>query len=214
MNKLDYHYQDAWRFTTTATCQSPIDVVAARLSDGPAMVIDWSGLQTTAISKKEQVIGDQFFCRGKLLIDGQSFELIRFHLHDGFEHLFDGQGGTAELHFVFERPDGGTLVLAVFFDEDVSAADRFKDLCSGQQTEADLQDFLPKNASTIISYQGTLTTPPLKEDVQWLLVQERLTISPADVLALKQAYPENHRAVQADGGRAVSRHSLRLLSNP
>ncbi|WP_010691386.1 carbonic anhydrase family protein [Fructobacillus fructosus] len=145
MEKLNYHYQDAWRYTTTATCQSPIDVVADKLVDGPAMAIDWSGLTISPLLKKEQVIGDQFFCHGKLVIDGQTVELVRFHIHDGFEHLWDGQSGAAELHLVFKRADGGTLVLAVFLDENPQAEAIFKPILDGTAAKVDLTTFLPKN---------------------------------------------------------------------
>lgn len=203
MEKLNYHYQDAWRYTTTATCQSPIDVVADKLVDGPEMVIDWSGLKESPLLKKEQVIGDQFFCRGKLVIDGQIVNLVRFHIHDGFEHLFDGKGGAAELHLVFQREDGGTLVLAIFLEEDSQAKVLFKPILEEKTTTVDLLTFLPENKQTMMTYKGTLTTPPLKQDVEWLLLEERLGINPEDLQAFAQAYPDNHRKVQPLGNRLV-----------
>ncbi|MCK8637877.1 carbonic anhydrase family protein [Fructobacillus fructosus] len=208
MEKLNYHYQDAWRYTTTATCQSPIDVVADKLVDGPAIAIDWSGLTISPLLKKEQVIGDQFFCHGKLVIDGQTVELVRFHIHDGFEHLWDGQSGAAELHLVFKRADGGTLVLAVFLEEDAEAGPLFAPILAGQQAQADLLTFLPAKKESILTYKGTLTTPPLKKDVDWLLLKERLGISPVDVAAFAQAYPDNYRKVQPLGNRLVVRHQI------
>jgi carbonic anhydrase len=212
MEKLNYHYQDAWRYTTTATCQSPIDVVADKLVDGPAMAIDWSGLTISPLLKKEQVIGDQFFCHGKLVIDGQTVELVRFHIHDGFEHLWDGQSGAAELHLVFKRADGGTLVLAVFLDENPQAEAIFKPILDGTAAKVDLTTFLPKNKKTMMTYMGTLTTPPLKKDVEWLLLKERLGISPVDVVAFAQVYPDNYRKVQPLGNRSVVRHQITSLT--
>ncbi|MCK8617506.1 carbonic anhydrase family protein [Fructobacillus sp. M158] len=211
MNKLDYHYQDVWRFTTMATCQSPIDVVAAKLQTGPAMVLDWSGLQTTALERKKQVIGDQFFCQGLLRIDQQAYSLIRFHVHDGAEHLFDGQAADAELHFVFQRPDGGTLVLAIFYEEEAEAPLRFQKIYHNQGQRVQLQSLLPADVSSVITYRGSLTTPPLKKDVDWILVKEKLGINPVDLATFKQDYPDNHRAVQPLNGRPVQQRPVKML---
>lgn len=205
MEKLNYHYQDAWRYTTTATCQSPIDVVADKLVDGPEMVIDWSGLKESSLLKKEQVIGDQFFCRGKLVIDGQIVNLVRFHIHDGFEHLFEGKGGAAELHLVFQREDGGTLVLAIFLEEDVKVPALFAPILKEEVRSVDLSTFLPKQKGSVVTYTGTLTTPPLKKDVEWVLLENRLGINPVDLQAFTHAYPGNARMVQPQGERTVYR---------
>lgn len=212
MEKLNYHYQDAWRNTTTATCQSPIDVVAADLVSGSPLRIDWSNLQTSAVRKDEQVIGDQFFCDGQLLINEESYDLVRFHIHDGYEQLWDGQDGPAELHLVFNRPDGGTFVLGVFLTLDEKASALFEPVLNEKINQVNLQDFLPDNADEAVSYIGTLTTPPLKKDVQWLLLKEPLGINADDLATFTQVYPDNHREVQPVLNRAVSLHQIVTLS--
>ncbi|MFC4761263.1 carbonic anhydrase family protein [Fructobacillus durionis] len=212
MEKLNYHYQDAWRHTTTATCQSPIDVVAADLAEGSPLRIDWSKLQTSAVRKDEQVIGDQFFCDGQVMINDVTYDLVRFHIHDGYEHLWNGQGGPAELHLVFTRPEGGTFVLAVFLTLDEQAETLFRPILKEEKKQVNLQNFLPAVVTEAVTYVGTLTTPPLKKDVHWLLLKETLGINTEDLVTFTQAYPDNHRDVQPVQEREVLWHQVESMS--
>ncbi|MBS9335151.1 carbonic anhydrase family protein [Fructobacillus sp. M1-13] len=208
MDKLDYQEQSAWRYTTKERAQSPIDVTQSAIQKGEDWSVDWSGLGKTAVLKKKPVIGDQFFATGQLKVNDRSYDLVRFHLHDGAEHYLFGKKAAAELHLVFQRPDGGTLVLAIFLEKDEASALQLAPILNGEEAFVDLQDLLPKNIQKGWAYQGTLTTPPLKEDVAWLLVDAPLAVHQSDLAFLKKSYPDNHRKVQPLNGRAVIEHRL------
>lgn len=46
----------------------------------------------------------------------------------------------------------------------------------------DIQDMLPENLRYYYSYQGSLTTPPCTENVQWFLLADPVLLSKAQVM--------------------------------
>ncbi|MBS9338698.1 carbonic anhydrase family protein [Fructobacillus sp. M2-14] len=203
MDKLDYLYQDAWQHTTKEVDQSPIDIQTKNLKKGDCINVDWQGIGPSALTVKEKVIGDQYYCEGQLTLEEKQYQLERFHTHQGYEHLIDGQSGPAEIHLVFKRPDGGTMVLGIWTKLDEQAPILFEPVFLGRSNTIELMDMVPKNLKSVYTYTGTLTTPPLKEDVHWVLLKEKLGINPVDVAAFAQAYPHNVRSVQPLNGREV-----------
>ncbi|MCO0832121.1 carbonic anhydrase family protein [Fructobacillus sp. W13] len=203
MDKLNYAHQIAWQHTTKEKDQSPIDITKDAVVEGDCIHVDWKGLGPTALTVKEKVIGDQYYCDGQITLGGATYQLERFHTHQGYEHLIDGQSGPAEIHLVFKRPDGGVMVLGVWTELDEEAPVLFAPVFEGKETTIELMDMVPKNFSMVYTYTGTLTTPPLKEDVHWVLLKEKLGINPADVAAFAQAYPHNVREVQPLNGREI-----------
>ncbi|SEH44114.1 carbonic anhydrase family protein [Fructobacillus pseudoficulneus] len=209
MQKLDYRYQSAWKYTTNSIGESPIAIDTKLVVDRDAWLVDWSGIKTSPIRKNAEVTGDQFYCEGELQLNGQSWQLIRFHVHDGAEHLVDGRRFAAEIHFVCQNDQGQTMVLAILATEDHQQEPLLTPLFQEKSKTADLQDFLPKIKSLAYSYVGTLTTPPLQQGIRWFLLAEPLGINQKDLATFKQAYSENHRDCQPLAGRVVERHPLR-----
>ena len=52
-------------------------------------------------------------------------------------------------------------------------------------------------------YPGSLTTPPCSEGVQWMVLKERLHVSPRQVKAFKKLFPVNARPLQDLHDRVV-----------
>ena len=61
---------------------------------------------------------------------------------------------------------------------------------------------LPEDRSTI-RYEGSLTTPPCSETVQWLVVKKAITMSPEQLKALEEHHQDNIRPPQELNGRTV-----------
>lgn len=62
---------------------------------------------------------------------------------------------------------------------------------------------LPKPTSGYYTYSGSLTTPPCSEGVTWIELKEPVTISAAQLKAMRRFYYHNQRPIQPLNGREV-----------
>ncbi len=59
-------------------------------------------------------------------------------------------------------------------------------------------------------YEGSLTTPPCSEGVQWVVMAERRQISPEQMATLTSHLYDNNRPVQPLGDRKIGLVSRKL----
>ncbi|GAO99121.1 carbonic anhydrase family protein [Fructobacillus ficulneus] len=208
MEKLDYRFQSAWTYTTPSSWESPIAIESGSVTTKEPWQIDWTGLKTSPIRKNTELNGDQFYSQGTLVLNGQSWTLIRFHFHDGAEHLVDGSRQDGEVHLVFQNGAGQTMVVGAFLTQSDQVPVQFQPLFTLAKKDLDIQHLLPADRSSAYTYLGTLTTPPLQKDIQWLILQEPLAVHSQDLAQLKQAYPHNYRDCQPLNKRVVEEHQL------
>lgn len=165
-----------------------------------------------------------------------TYQLQQFHLHwgnnvdQGSEHTVNGEFASGELHFVTKKTTGiGTTgdsyaVLAIFLIaldsipmtgtikvlyDNMPTGDQQSNSISGVQ----LSDFLP-NSLDYYHYEGSLTTPPCSELVQWFVVRELFYVPTSFVVKLRSiqssaggALTENFRFRQPLNGRQVMMRS-------
>nr|WDW26072.1 cytosolic carbonic anhydrase [Lymnaea stagnalis] len=143
------------------------------------------------------------------------YRLVQFHFHWGHddrcgsEHTVKGKMYPSELHLVHyntakyrdfneavSQPDG-LAVIGVFIKVGTVDHDAFKVLsdnagrvkCKSFKTETGLdlnpKSLLPGNISNYWTYEGSLTTPPCCESVQWIVLQEPISVSPEQIRALR-----------------------------
>ena len=150
---------------------------------------------------------------GQALIAGRSFELTQFHLHSPSEHTLDGEHFPIELHFVHKAQDGRLAVIAVFFKEGTANA----------AFEAILDDVKANEGTAVASglslnvserpanksyyhYLGSLTTPPLTENVEWYVMANPVEVSAEQIAAFNEYYEGNNREVQPLGERSALKY--------
>ena len=68
----------------------------------------------------------------------------------------------------------------------------------------ELTPLLPARRATW-RYGGSLTTPPCTEGVAWVVMEEPVSMSPAQIAAFASLYPNNFRPVQPLGERILRR---------
>ena len=117
------------------------------------------------------------------------FNVLQFHMHSPSEHTFDGDHYDMELHIVHQSYDQKELaVLGVLFDleeggehpNDFIASlklDTFNKT-SWVISEIPLMTLINKlDLEKVYHYEGSLTTPPCSEVVNWLVVHDVQPIS-------------------------------------
>ena len=109
----------------------------------------------------------------------------QFHFHRPTEHLFQGKSYEVEMHIVHSLISGAPpeyqytkSVLAVIFDSSKDEINHFFDqLLTGNECEIDLQKLIDIIPNDFYHYQGSLTTPPCSEIVNWFVLKTPINIS-------------------------------------
>lgn len=201
----DYAHQHDW-CCEHALSQSPIDIN----TDTVKPMMDNGKLQLS-YSRTVDVMFDtgsaiQGMATGTANINNRFFNLQQFHFHTHSEHTINGQSSEAELHFVHEAQNGRLAVLGVFLVEGAhnSTLQTLLDAINTNKPiyNVYLYDLLPK-ISDYYHYLGSLTTPPLTENVEWYVFKETVEISAKQIQELKTFHANNWRHTQPLNGRQV-----------
>ncbi|GAB6479057.1 hypothetical protein bcgnr5380_61890 [Bacillus cereus] len=145
-------------------------------------------------------------------IRGRHFKLAQFHFHAQSEHTLDGKHFPLEGHFVFKAQDGRLAVVGVMYEQgkaNAVAQEVLDDLKPGKakpaQPEIDIEGLLPK-AHGYYHYLGSLTTPPLTENVEWYVMPTPVTMSKQQIDGFLSHYRRNNRNIQPLNGRPLIRY--------
>ena len=200
-------------FTTCANGrqQSPIDISGNVSADAPPISFDYSG-EATSIRYDGLFVHVDFGSGNTMKVGERTYALMSAHFHSPSEHLVDGKNFAAELHLVHADSDGNLAVVGLLHtlgapspaaQEVLNAAPvAGNNVEEGFSLEAAL--FMPGDVGHY-RYDGSKTTPPCDEPVDWYVMRHPQTISQAQVdsiLALSGG--PNNRPVQPLGGRRIT----------
>lgn len=188
---------------TTGTQQSPLDLVGPVSARQPQLEFRWSKRPDTIVNNGH-TIQLNFAAGDTLKVGDETYTLTQFHFHHPSEHLVHGKAAAMEAHFVHAGEGGGLAVVGVFMMPGKANA-VFNKIVSTMPTE----EGPPVPADAAISstgllparrgyyrYEGSLTTPPCSETVNWLVLAEHLEVAKADIERFAKLYPMNARPVQ------------------
>lgn len=207
---LDYDKQEEWEFTA-GQMQSPIDIptneVTAMTEDDGTIVLDYDSDVASVENNGHSI---QVSDGGAAKINGRNFSLTQFHFHAQSEHTVDGEHYPMEAHFVNTAQDGRIAVVGVFFKEGETNKG-FQEVLDDVENEkddpiTDLEDMLPENKS-YYHYLGSLTTPPLNENVEWYVLENPVEVSSEQIDSFKKLYSHNNREVQPLNDRVILSYS-------
>lgn len=191
------------------SAQSPIDVGGAVSRPLPDVEFDYKR-GTAALKNTTHTVQADETEGSSITVDGETYPLVQFHLHEPAEHLVNGVRHDAELHLVHKDAAGRIAVVGVFIDKGAvdTALDPYFTALPGQPgTTAELTGFdptslLPTQHRTY-RYAGSLTTPPCTEGVSWFVMAEPVQASEEQLTAFRAVIAQNDRPVQPVGDREV-----------
>ncbi|KAJ6568803.1 alpha carbonic anhydrase [Mycena capillaripes] len=148
--------------------------------------------------------------KGKTTFEGTEFELQQFHLHTPSEHRINDEYFPLEMHMVHQAADESIAVIAIPFQltEDGSTTELLtaaienlsKVTEPGTSTTTGALDFGPLieaiETRPLFQYSGSLTTPPCKEGLTFLVMAEPLALDVKTYNALKAVIKFNARYSQ------------------
>jgi carbonic anhydrase len=216
----------------TGRAQSPVNLgrnrtrapYALKINYQPSPLFIGEDLTTELVADKTKIAVDtghtiQVNFHGKkvretITYNGNTYDLVQFHFHSPSETLWHKQSFPLEIHFVHQGKDGTLAVLGVFVkggEENPAIAEIVKNMPAEEKKEFAVKDvninpaqLLPEN-KRYFAYMGSLTTPPCVEGVQWIVMPEPITASPAQILTLREAAGGNNaRPVQPLNNRVLS----------
>lgn len=211
----DYERQDAWQALHDRS-QSPIDIVAAgavAADPGEPRAIEFSHTHGAVDKVEDNGHAVQVDTHAtEAIIRGRHFKLAQFHFHAQSEHTLDGKHFPLEGHFVFKAQDGRLAVVGVMYEQGAAnpvAQEVLDDLKPGHvrpaQHEIDIEGLIPKSHG-YYHYLGSLTTPPLTENVEWYVMPAPVTMSKRQIDGFLAHYRRNNRNIQPLNGRPLIRY--------
>lgn len=166
-------------------------------------------------------------------LDGEEYQAQQFHFHFGSEHRIYSQQFPLEMHIVHKSARGKLAVVAVLFKTARKTDNVLSALITAAVTQVknpsetssfpgkphfSMKQLLPQKSlkQFYFRYEGSLTTPPCTEGVQWVVLARKSHVSTKDLNKLKRKMERcqgkdqigsrlagNARPVQSLNGRSV-----------
>jgi carbonic anhydrase len=143
-----------------------------------------------------------------LSIDEEVYNLLQFHFHIPSEHTIEGENFPMEMHLVHRNEEGELAVMGVMLDVDEDGIEEASDVFDlifselpdeegeySMDGEVNAADFLPETVQ-ILTYQGSLTTPPCSEGVTWMLSGQQLFVAQQIIDDFGAVFEFNNRPTQ------------------
>ena len=191
--------------------QSPIDLKGSVQAAFNRPQLDWKP-QAFQVVNNGHTIQANAQAGSSMLLDGVKFNMAQFHFHTPSEHAIDGKRTAMEVHFVHAGPNGRLAVVGVLMKagrrnnafRDVMAVAPKKEGEVNLPKPVDPRAFLPAKRG-MMRYEGSLTTPPCSEVVDWNVFTDPVDVAQSDIDAFKAIFPMNARPLQPVNRRYLLR---------
>ena len=185
--------------------QSPINLVGATPSALPEINFDYKP-STINLENNGHSIEWRYDRGSSIGLGGTQYELIQLHFHAPSEHVVNGEHFPMELHIVHETPEEKIAAIGVLIKQGAdnpayaklwSMLPKNKGETHSTNAELNAVDLLPANPQQAprYSYEGSLTTPPCTEGVQWSIFEQPIELSQAQIEQFTSIYSNNNRPV-------------------
>ena len=190
--------------------QSPIDIRGAVAADLPAIKVDYKPSPLKVIDNGHS-IQVNYAPGSSIDVGGTRYELMQFHFHKPSEEKIEGKAHAMVVHLVHKSADGKLVVVAVLLDKggvNPTIEAIWKNVPKEKGKEVSVTATV--DAATLLpidkgyyTFQGSLTTPPCSEGVQWFVLKSPLKISESEIAAFGRHYPMNARPTEPLNGRVI-----------
>lgn len=191
--------------------QSPIDITGYYEGNAAPISFSYSG-DATAVRNDGRFVYVEYGAGNTLSVGQRTYVLKSAHLHSPSEHLIDGASFAAELHLVHVDADGNLAVVGLLFKLGAPSPVVQAILDAAPAAGDTVVDGLTLNAKGYVPgelgyyrYDGSKTTPPCDEPVDWYVMRQPSTVSPEQVDSLLElSGGPNNRPVQPTGDRVIT----------
>lgn len=148
-----------------------------------------------------------------LTVGSETYELLQFHFHRPSEELVEGKPSAMVVHFVHKSAAGKLAVIGLLLDQGAENKHLRAIWANAPKQEApeqeapgiaiNLAEMLPSKLS-YHSYEGSLTTPPCTEGVNFYILRTHGSVSREQLEAFP--FKANARPTQPLNGRKILEH--------
>lgn len=207
-SRVDYKDQDSWYFES-GKMQSPINIDTKKVQPTDKANNNQVTLSINPQVKKVEDNGHAIEVKttGSATINGRHFMLEQFHIHIPSEHTINGKHYPSEIHFVTKSSDGRIAVISEFVkigndNEAIESLERDLSKHNNNKIQS-IQSLTPLDMNKYYHYLGSLTTPPLTENVEWYILQTPIQMSKNQLKDLKNYHKGNNRKLQPVNKRII-----------
>ncbi len=189
---------------STGKNQSPVDFSKVADRELDEIVFHYSASPVRAINNGHTLVMN--YAPGSYMeIGAKKFHLLQLHFHAPSEHKIEGRHASMEVHLVHKGEDDRLAIVGVMIEEGAGNRSlgglwRIMPKAINQDVYAEgrmlnVADLLPKHRE-YFHYQGSLTTPPCSEGVNWFVMQKPISISARAIKKFYSIVGNNSRPVQ------------------
>ena len=204
------HWGDAFPVCGKGKKQSPLNIIGPFEKSKDTLSVDYKEGPLKMLNNGH-TIQVNVEPGSSLTIGKESFDLLQFHFHRPSEEQVDGKNASMVAHFVHKSKEGKLAVIGVMLNEGKDSA-AIKTLWANLPPKEG-EEFLPAkvtfNPASMLpkdmgfyNYEGSLTTPPCTEGVQFYILKSPVDISKQQLA--KFPFKLNARPVQALNGRKIA----------
>jgi carbonic anhydrase len=204
--KLDRAYLTC----TNGNQQSPLDIRGAKPTSLPPLEFHYRSGLITLVNNGHTLEGN-VEPGSYLIVDGDRYDLIDFQFRHPSEQAVKGQLSDMEVQLLHKNAEGKMAMVSIRMNEGhpnvvLAALWPFLPTQAGKSTKTtDMVNpagFLPADRG-YWTYQGSLTTPPCTEGVQWFAFKQEIELSRDQLQAFGALYTRNSRPLQPPHDRKI-----------
>ncbi|KAK9124125.1 hypothetical protein Sjap_013727 [Stephania japonica] len=220
-----------WADCNKGDLQSPIDLLNKRVevvTELGQLKRSYKPCNATLKNRGHDIMLQWDGDAGSIEINGEEFELRQLHWHSPSEHTINGNRFDLEAHLVHVSADNRTAVIGVMYDIGRSdpllseLEEKIRTSLAGDKTIENVGVIDPRHVRIVgrkyYKYLGSLTTPPCREGVIWIInrkimtvSREQVTASREQVTALREAV-HDHAEKNARPLQPINHREIRLFS--
>ena len=190
--------------------QSPIDISKTFPAELEALQFNYISKSTMIVNNGHTVqidVGPDSWVRA----GGENFELLQLHFHSPSEHQINGELFPLEGHFVHQNESGALAVVSILFraGEWNTGLERIgtaapEALNQPEPIDLDFAELeLYGDHKSYYRYNGSLTTPPCTEGIQWYVLKNPGHIAPEQAANFVKLIGKDARGPQPINARIV-----------
>jgi len=196
----------------TGKKQSPINIVdSTTAADLPPLEFNYTPIPLVIENNGHTVemTADE---AGSLKMGDETYQLLQFHTHTPSEGAVNDIRSDMVIHLVHQNDQDKIAVVALFLKVGEVANPLIETLWNVMPTtvvepqkhdvQIDINQLLPKDRN-YYNYDGSLTTPPCTEGVNWIVLKQPMSISTEQLKQYQAVYSHNARPLQDLNDRKV-----------
>lgn len=201
----------AFKECSLGKAQSPINIDQTEKADLPALQFSYSHSAAPTLINNGHTVQVNLPAGNTLKVGDKTYELLQFHFHTPSEERIHGKRLPMVAHFVHKNAEGQLGVVSLLieqgktnhaFDPIFAHTPRAGEKITVDDLTVDLDDMLPAKLG-YYSFEGSLTTPPCSEGVNWMVVKQPIQLGKQQIKAFRTLFKGNARPTQALNGRVV-----------